>query len=183
MIGLFFQFGSIADILFQWENMGFFAFVLPFLLVFAVVFGILSYMHIFGDNKGIHAIIAVILGLLAIRSGYFQAFLSEVAPRLGVGLTILLAALILVGLFVQENTKKTLGYVLLGIAGVIFIVMMGQLYNIFGLWGGLGFSSPEVVGWLIMLGLLVALIIVVAVGDRTSSHTGNKMVSLFEPKS
>ena len=36
--GLFLQFGSIIDVLFQLENLGFFAFVLPFLLVFTIVF-------------------------------------------------------------------------------------------------------------------------------------------------
>lgn len=180
-LGLFYQFGSIADILFQWEYMGFFEFILPFLLIFAVVYGILSYMEIFGNQKGIHAIIAVILGLLAIRSGYFQAFLAEIAPRLGVGLTILLVALILIGLFVQDQSKKTLGWILLGIAAVIFIVIMGQLYNspMFG--GDLGFSSPEVIGWLIMIGLLIVIIVVVAVGNspHQSTHKGD-FISMFK---
>ncbi|MBU0907443.1 MAG: hypothetical protein KKE05_04790 [Nanoarchaeota archaeon] len=168
-------FGSIADILFQWENMGFFDIVLPFLLVFAIVFGILSYMKIFGNNKGIHAIVAIILGLLSIRAGFFQAFLSQIAPRLGVGLTVLLVLLILFGLFVQDQSKKTIGWILLGIAALIFIIIMGQMYSIFTGWGsGLGFDNPETMGWIIMIGLLIVIIVVVAMGSSksTSKHKG-----------
>ncbi|MBS3076966.1 hypothetical protein J4233_01710 [Candidatus Pacearchaeota archaeon] len=169
-------FGSIADILFQWESIGFFDFVLPFLLIFSIVFGVLSYIGVFGKNKGINAVIAVILGLLSIRAGFFQAFLAEIAPRLGVGITVLLVILILVGLFVQDQSKKVIGWVLLGIAAVIFIIILGQMYTIFGEFGnGLGFDNPDTIGWIIMLGLLITLIVVVAVGnaDKTSKHTGD----------
>lgn len=176
-------FGSIADILFQWEYMGFFEFVLPFLLIFSVVFGVLSYMRIFSDNKGIHAIIAIILGLLSIRAGFFRLFLAEITPRLGVGLTVLLVALILIGLFVQDQSKKTIGWILLGIAAVIFIIIIGQMYNIFSdFGGGLGFNSPETMGWIIMLGLLIVIIVVVAVGsgDRHESKYKGIMVPLYD---
>ena len=162
-------FGSIADILFQWENIGFFEYVLPFLLIFSIVYGILSYMHIFGNHRGIHAIIAIILGLLSIRAGFFTAFLQLIAPRLGVGLTVLLTVMILIGLFVQDQSKKVMGWILVGIAGVIFIVIMGQMYTIFGEFGGgLGFNNPETMGWIIMLGLLITIIIVVGVGGGGS---------------
>lgn len=172
-------FGSIADILFQWESIGFFDIVLPFLLIFAIVFGILSYMKIFGDQRGIHAVIAVILGLLSIRAGFFQAFLSQIAPRLGVGLTILLVLLILFGLFVQDQSKKTIGWILLGIAAIIFIVIISQMYTIFqGFGSGLGFNNPETIGWIIMLGLLIVIIIIVAIGNAGKD---DKSKGLFVP--
>lgn len=164
-------FGSIADILFQWENIGFFEYVLPFLLVFAIVFGILSYMKIFGNQKGIHVVIAIILGLLSIRAGFFTAFLSQVAPRLGVGLTVLLTVLILFGLFVTDQNRGVIGWILLGIGAVIFIIIMSQMYSIFQDFGsGLGFYNSDQIAWIVMLGLLIALIAVVAIGN----NSGNK---------
>ena len=69
--------------------------MLPFLLVFAVVFGILIQMNIFGKNRGINVIIALVIGFLAVRSPFFTQFYSEIFPRLGVGIVILLSILIL----------------------------------------------------------------------------------------
>ncbi len=164
-------FGSIADILIQWEYLGFFQFVLPFLLVFAVVFGILSYMNIFGSNKGIHAIVAIVLGLLSIRAGFFSAFLAEIAPRLGVGLTILLAILILIGLFVPQDSTKTVGWVLMGVAGLIVIVILSQLYNVFGFFtGAFGLTSSEIIGYIVMIALVVAIIVIVTIKPKESTN-------------
>lgn len=172
--------GSIADILFQWQSIGFFDFILPFLLIFAVVFGILSYMKIFGDNKAIHVIIAVILGLLAIRAQFFTAFLSEVAPRLGVGLTILLAILILIGLFVPKGHVKTIGWVLMGVAAVIFIVILSQLYDVFGYFtGGLGYTSSELIGWITMIVVLVGIIIIAVVASQKEKSKPAAMARIF----
>ncbi len=177
-------FGSIADILLQWEKIGFFQFILPFLLIFAVVFGILSYMKIFGDNKAIHVIIALILGLLAIRAGFFSAFLAEMAPRLGVGLTILLAILILIGLFVPEGQQKTIGWILMAVAVIILIVILSQLYDIFGYFSGsLGYTSSELIGWVTMIALLIAIVIAAVVAsqrDKSSSESSKLLGSLFQ---
>lgn len=50
--GVFLQYygytgGDIGNFLSQLEQMGFFAYALPFLLIFAITFGILSKVHIF----------------------------------------------------------------------------------------------------------------------------------------
>ena len=87
---IYMAFGSIADIFYQWEFLGVFDFILPFLLVFAIVYGILASTQILGDNKGIAIIIAVVIGLMSLRyQFFFSSFLSEIFPRLGIGLTIM----------------------------------------------------------------------------------------------
>ena len=47
--------GAIGNMLFQWEQAGVFSYVLPFLLIFAVVFGILSKTGVFKE-KGINIV-------------------------------------------------------------------------------------------------------------------------------
>ena len=59
---------TIADLLRGWESAGIFDFLLPFLLIFAVVFGILSTIQIFGKHKGVNVIIAVTIGCKSIYS-------------------------------------------------------------------------------------------------------------------
>ena len=121
--------GSIIDILFQLENLGFFDFILPFLLMFAVVYGILQYMKIFGEDKAVHIIIAVALGLIAIRLPFYSQFLTEISPRLAIGLIVLLALLILVGMFVPNQSRGTLGWILFAVGAVIFIIIATQTFN------------------------------------------------------
>ena len=79
----------------------------------------------------------------------------------------------------QDQSKKVIGWILLGIAAIIFIIIMGQMYTIFGEFGnGLGLDSPEIMGWIIMLGLLITVIIVVAIG---SSKGESKYKGIFVP--
>ena len=49
----FMQF-NIYDLLNQWESIGVFDYLLPFLLIFAVVFAILETTKVLGEQKGIH---------------------------------------------------------------------------------------------------------------------------------
>ena len=80
---------SIQEVLQLWANLGFFDYVLPFLLIFAIVFGVLNAIKIFGkENKGINAIIAVAVGLLSLQWGFVPQFFSEVFPRTGVALAV-----------------------------------------------------------------------------------------------
>lgn len=177
--------GSIADVLLQWEHLGFFDFVLPFLLIFAVVYGILTYMKLFGENKGIQIIVALVLGLLSIRAQFFTAFLAEITPRLGVGLTILLAILILIGLFVPDDHQATIGWVLIGVAVIIIVVILSQLYNIFNFFGGgFGYSASEILAFVIMLAVVIVVIVVLAIGGKDHKSPGKtaakNLASLFK---
>ena len=140
-------YSSIVDVLYQLEGLGFFDFLLPFLLIFAVIFGILEATHIFGaDNKPIRMIIAIVLGFLSIRLPFFSAFLSEITPRLGVGITILLAAMILVGLFTQKKSTSTVLWILFGVGAAIFLVILVQSANALSYFGyGSGFFSDQVI--------------------------------------
>ena len=50
---------TITDVLNQWAEIGVFAYVLPFLMIFAVIYGILSKTQILGGRKGVDATIAL----------------------------------------------------------------------------------------------------------------------------
>jgi len=46
--------GSIGNILAQWEAAGIFTYALPFLLIFAIVYAILTNVNVFKDNKAVN---------------------------------------------------------------------------------------------------------------------------------
>jgi len=172
-------FGSIADVFFQWEYLGVFDFVLPFLLVFAIVFGTLTATNMLGKNRGVAVIIAFVIGLMSLRyQNYFSAFLSELFPRLGIGISILLALLILVGLFIADEQRRYWFYGLGALGAVIAIIIVYQTLDRQGFIGSGGVTS-DAVGFIILAVLLVGVIIAVASGGgRHETGTGVGTIAL-----
>src|SRR3989344_2042976 len=98
--------GSIGNLLSQWEQLGVFSYVLPFLLLFSLIFGILSRANIFKENKGINATIALAVALMALQFNAVPRFFSDIFPRLGIGLSVILVGLILIGLFTDSKMPR-----------------------------------------------------------------------------
>ena len=147
------QFGSIIDSLAQ---MGFFSYVLPFLLIFAVVYGILLKVKIFGEKNAVSAVVALAVALLAVQFDVVPIFFSDIFPRLGIGLAIVLVLLILIGLFMPN--QPWIGYVLFGISALIFLTILFQSID----------ASSGVFYWLennwpLLVGLTITIVFVVLI--------------------
>ena len=150
--------GTFGDVLSYMEQAGFFAYILPFLLIFALVFGILTKTQIFKDNKAINGIIALVVGLLSLQFDFVPIFFSEIFPRLGVGLIIILALLILAGLFFDPGSKL-INYSLLAVGVIVFLVVLLQTFGWVG-WasGFLWYDSwPTILMVIIVIALLAAV--------------------------
>ena len=93
---------TIGDILYAWADFGVFAYLLPFLMIFAIVYGILSKTNLLGKNKGVNATIALAVGLLALQSNYVTNFYAMIFPYTGMAIAVLLVALILMGLTASD---------------------------------------------------------------------------------
>jgi hypothetical protein len=167
-------FGSIADIFFQWETLGVFDFLLPFLLVFAIVFGILSATKFMGDNRAVYIIIAVVIGLMSLRYQYFfSSFLSELFPRLGVGIAIILAVLILIGMFIAKDEVKYWGYGLAALGAIIAIVIFYQSSESLG-WFWLDSYGSDSIGFIVLGVLIIGVIIAVALSGGKKGNSSGK---------
>jgi hypothetical protein len=175
----FLQFFNYQDIIYQLERLGFYDLVLPFLLLFSVVFGVLSYTRIFGDNKGIHALIAIVFGFLATRFAFFSDFLNIISPRLGVGLVVLLVLIMLIGLFTPEGSAPVIGWIMIGIGVVVFIIIMFSVGNVFSSsFGGGSFGlTSEFAGLLVMVALLIGVVVAVVVPKNTGGGGGGSAVA------
>jgi len=171
--------GDIGNLLSYWEQAGVFSYVLPFLLIFALVFGILAQTKIFGENRTISGIIALVVGLLALQFEFVPIFFSEIFPRLGVGLAVLLVAMILLGMFAPNRTWMT--YTFLGIGAAIFLVVLVKTF------GWVGWQSSNTWqnygGAIIGIGVVLILVGVVAASIRPPANrqdiSSNFMQSLF----
>ena len=125
MTGIMLQFASgfnFQDFLNNLATMGFFSYVLPFLLIFAVVYSLLVRIDIFRDNKGAAVLIAFAIGLLALQLSWVSEFFQTVFPRFGIGVALLLIALILAGAFISDKTSYK--WIFFGLGVLIFIIVM-----------------------------------------------------------
>ena len=165
----FFRGGAIGDLLAQWEALGFFSYVIPFLLIFSVIFGILTQVKLFRDNKSINAIIALSVGLMSLQFDFVPRFFSEIFPRLGIGLIIILILIIMTGLFSNPEDKWQM-YLMWAGSVIIVIVILVQTAGVVGFhsflpW--LGFNWPAVFGVI----LFIVIIAIVVGSSRPKSTT------------
>lgn len=151
--------GILGDMLSKWGAAGFFSYLLPFLLIFALVFGILTRVQIFKENKMVNGIIALSVALMALQFNFVPTFFSQIFPRLGIGLAIILGVMIIVGLFADPKSPAV-NYVLLGIGvitiGLILIQSAGAVGWQSGEWWG---ENWQMIIGAIFLFILVSIII------------------------
>ena len=149
------QLGGITgfqDLLNQLNNIGFFQYVLPFLLIFAIVYTLVTQIPTFKESKGAAVLIAVAIGLLSLQFNTVSVFFQILFPKAAIGLAILLIALILMGAFISQ--EKAYKWIFFGAGAIIFAIVMV-----------LSFSGYEFSGnwWWQQYGTLVVVAIVVVV--------------------
>lgn len=158
--------GAIGNFLNQWAQAGVFSYAIPFLLIFALTFGILSKMNIFGQNsKPINAIISLSVGLMALQFPTVTVFFSSLFPAVGVGLGVILALMIISGFWMNdpENTGWFKGMAFVSIV-VVIIVFLNSGSSSYG-WGlGFGFQTfwglgwGTIVFWILLIGAIAWII-------------------------
>jgi len=176
----FFGGGSFGNLLNQWEQIGVFSFMLPFLLIFALIYGILSKMNFFGDesNKSINAIIALSVALMALQFGIVSVFFSDILPRLGVALAVVLVFLILIGLFGNPNNKALTNTLMWG-SFIVALVIILQSLEVFDYSASdlFGFIPPDWIP-LLVLGIAVVLVVVSAAKPSPTTPAGHLFKAL-----
>lgn len=157
----FFQSGGIGDLFNYWEQAGVFSYLLPFLLIFCIVYVIISKIKIFKDNTTVNAIIALCVGLLAMQFDLVPMFFAELFPRVGIGLSIILAILILLGLFIDPRQK----IMMWGLFVVGLLIVIAVLYDTTEFMAGYYLYyllDPQILSWI----FFVVVILVVILGMR-----------------
>ncbi|MBT4376072.1 hypothetical protein HOD29_01730 [archaeon] len=167
--------GAIGNLLFQWEQAGVFSYVLPFLLIFAMIYGLLNKLNFFGSSsdaantgnttsKGINIVIAIAVALMSLQFDLVNIFFAEIFPKVGVGLAIILALLILMGLFWPNNNAFNWVMVFFGLAVAAYVIFssLGVLGSMFGArlsgWGFYGLPWGTIIGVLVFVGAFIAVV-------------------------
>jgi len=114
--------------------------ILPFLLVFTIVFAILQKTEILGKGKKqVDAIVGLVAGLLVISFASVTGLIIQIIPFLAVALVVILVFMILVGSFHSKGDffspgMKTfmmvLAFIAVAIAVVFFTGFWEYLYDL-----------------------------------------------------
>jgi len=147
--------------------------VLPFLLVFALIFAILDKTKILGEEKRqINAIIAFVIGLFLIAFPFPRSIIVNLMPLLAVMAVIMLVFLMLYSFAGGKTEEKwvriTFG-ILIGLALIIaLLVLTGFWDNVLNaLEGGSGSSIAANIFFIAVI--IAAIAIVLATGKKASS--------------
>ena len=157
---------SITDVLNQWNEMGVFSYVLPFLLIFAIVYGILEKAKFFSNgnepNRGVNAIIALAIGFISLQFDFVSTFFATIFPRFGVGIAIFLVFIIFAGLFYDEGKNKGTFLVIGVVIAVAVIIWAMSNWSSWGYYGGISYWLEDNF-WAIIIGIIVIVAITLVV--------------------
>lgn len=108
--------------------------VLPFLLMFTLVFAVLQKTEILGKGKKqIDALVALVVGLLFVAFGVATDIVVRMIPILGIALVVILTFMLLVGFTFQgklelpKGVKITLGALIALLVAVSVLFLTGGL--------------------------------------------------------
>ncbi len=109
------------------ENTGFYEVILPFLLIFTIVFAVLQKVMIFGgDSRKYNVIISLVMAFLVIRMTSIVASINMFLPKVSWIVLVLIMTLMLLGIFGAKSEGFTgvpfFMAVIISIVGIIWAV-------------------------------------------------------------
>lgn len=163
------------------KDLGFYDIILPFLLIFALVFGVLEKTKIFGvdqDTKkpktNINSMIAFVIALFFVATPRLVESVQISIPQVALLLVVLLSLMMIVGFIMSdkefnfESNKFLKGFLIFALfIGVILIFL-----NSIGWWDkfwdlfGFGFWTSTAGMTLIFLGVVVGAILFITSGGK-----------------
>jgi|TARA_Y100000310_G_scaffold342807_1_gene447551 hypothetical protein len=158
------------------DGFGFTDVMLPFLLIFTVIFAVLEKSKVFGEEKrNMNSAIALVFALTIVIphvTGNLPAgidpvlILNSVLPQVGIFVVAIVALMIMIGVFGHE--KIALGASMPGWVALISVIFLIVIFSSAAGWGGSGITdwmdnsfgsdALAVVVMLIVFGIIIAFI-------------------------
>jgi phosphoglycerol transferase MdoB-like AlkP superfamily enzyme len=172
--------GGFYSLINQWQSFGVFTVLLPLILIFAVVFAILEKINIL-NNRGVHLVISLAIGFFTVSNPYISSFFMPFFSNLAIGVIIVLALTILIGLAIKPDDDQSIKWIF-GITGfVVFIVILaktGVFKYMFG--DNTDIFLAQNSAWVVLFIVLAILVLGVIMGSRGEGNSF--MDNLFKKK-
>lgn len=182
---MFFQ-----DAMFQLYDLGFFDIMLPFLLIFAVVFAALRTTRILGDDKKIHAIIALVMAMTVVIPHALGLYpegkdavniINSALPNVSIVLIAILMVLVIMGIFGANISLA--GTAFGGWIFVIAVIVVGIIFASSAGWfrlpGWLSFLNDTSTRSIVIIVLIFGIIIAVITGGGDRDTEGKRGLGKF----
>lgn len=149
-------------------------YVLPFVLVFTLIFAILQKTKLLGDEaKRVNVIIGMVVGLLLVAFKQPRDIVVLLMPFLAVFATVLLVFMLLYGFIVGKKEGDVLGYwwkiAFISILAISFVAFLLAITGYFDkVWNFLFNSSQGSAIWMnaILLAIIIGAIVAVIKGEK-----------------
>ncbi len=124
------------DIYQTMEEMGTFELLLPFLLVFILVYAILEKVKLFGEKStAYNLILAAVVGILLVRQGDLVELINTFIPNVSLVVVVFFGILVIAGLFGFGSTSFKGGvmifFVIISLIGGIWALVQAAEYGEF----------------------------------------------------
>jgi len=108
---------DFAEVFFTLQSYGFYEFFLPFLLIFSIVFAVLQKIQVLGNKKGVHIVVSLAVGLLAIQNSFVVFLINNFLTNIALVIVLIIMFLVILGLLVGEQVGATkINWIIMGVA-------------------------------------------------------------------
>ncbi|MEM2713623.1 MAG: hypothetical protein QXS07_00290 [Candidatus Pacearchaeota archaeon] len=138
------------------QQIGFFTVLLPFLLIFSLVYAIIVRLEIFQKVRAAGVIVALAIAFFALTNYQISLIMAKLFSHLSIALIILLSMVILFG-FVNKDITKQVGifFVIVVIIAIIAILVKTFEFRLHWLYPYVSFLAP-----LVIIIIAIALILI-----------------------
>ena len=129
------------ELLGSFDQIGGFDLLLPFLLVFTLIFAVLQKISLFGENKhNIDMIIALVMSIFFLNNTYLIFILQRFLPSVSIILVVVLMFLLILGVFGGKTQFKEgmLGWAIIFSVVAIMFALFSDLFMPGGMYPGHG---------------------------------------------
>lgn len=169
----------------QWQTIGIFDIMIPFFLIFAILFAILQKTQIFQGRKAIDTIVALSFSALAILNPFVTDLMKIVLENTVIAVLIMVAIMLIFGLILGSHKPKAWNFFGWIIGVIIAIWLIGRVADYYELYypGTALFSTmwwSNNLPWMIPILLIVIFAIVIISSGGENKKPGNSLESIFK---
>lgn len=171
---------SIGPIIKSLQDMGVYDYLLPFILIFAIIFAILEKTKVLGsDSKGtpktnINALVSIVIGLLLIVNQNIVSIINSFLPKVSLLIIILLMGLLVIAMLAGKEFKGLQGSVFAVAFVISIIAIIISLTPDLSI-PGLNLSSSDkeqILGIGVLVGIILLVYFLVTSGGKKDEDKG-----------
>jgi len=175
----------------QLEQLGLFDVLLPFILVFTLVYAILNKIKLFGDkSKNFNIMIALVMGLAVVFPhvlGYYPPdqdivlIINHALPNVSIVIVAVLMALLIIGIMGRRfelGDSSLSGWIAMG-AFAIVVYIFGSAANWWSMPGWLSVMNNQDLMALVVVILVFSIVIYFITKDETETPEDKTIIGKF----